>query len=171
MRKIRVYPQLIMSYGRIMTNEIKSFRDILRAEFQNRLRRDPHYRLLDFAKDLATPISRMSEIMSGRSGISTQRALHYSEALKLSTTEKSSFLQLVSNECSRTKWTRTTSAPAATEAKSLISTSFAVPAHKKDEFVQFLKISLNQWFETNPTDSSPETKIILEASEQIYASN
>lgn len=156
-----------------MTNEIKSFRDVLRAEFQNRLRQDPHYRLLDFAKDLSTPISRMSEIMSGRSGISTQRALHYAETLKLSPDAKAAFLQLVSNECSRTKWTRKTSGPAleAEQVKAirLMSTSFQVPSHKKEDFVQFLKLSIDQWSVSNPMESFPETKIMIEAIEQHLA--
>lgn len=172
MRKIRVYRLSFVNYVFLMTNEIKSFRDILRAEFQNRLHHNPHYRLLDFAKDLSTPISRMSEIMSGRSGISTQRALHYAETLKLTGEARKAFLQLVSDECSRTKWTRKPIKQTESEnsklKKRLMSTSFHVPAHKKEEFVQFLKLSLDQWSLSNPMESFPEAQIMIEAVEQGF---
>ncbi len=152
-----------------MTNEIKSFRDILRNEFQSRLKQDPHYRLLDFAKDLATPISRMSEIMSGRSGISSQRALHYTESLKLNSEQKSQFLELVSNECSRTKWTRkgVGVSPQSNneDVKKLLSTSVQVAVEKRSEFLQFLKSSLDNWSSKNMVENSPMTKITIEAHE------
>ncbi len=152
-----------------MTNEIKSFRDILRNEFQSRLKQDPHYRLLDFAKDLATPISRMSEIMSGRSGISSHRALHYTESLKLNSEQKSQFLELVSNECSRTKWTRKGAGvnPQSSneDVKKLFSTSIQVPVEKRPEFLQFLKSSLDNWSSKNMVGNSPMTKITIEAHE------
>ncbi len=152
-----------------MTNEIKSFRDILRNEFQNRLKQDPHYRLLDFAKDLATPISRMSEIMSGRSGISSQRALHYTESLKLNPEEKSQFLELVSNECSRTKWTRKGAGqnPSGSieDIKKLLSSTIQMPAEKRNDFLQFLKTSLESWSAKNHVANAPMTQITIEAHE------
>ncbi len=152
-----------------MTNEIKSFRDILRNEFQSRLKQDPHYRLLDFAKDLATPISRMSEIMSGRSGISSQRALHYTESLKLNPEEKSHFLELVSNECSRTKWTRkgagATPQGSPDDVKKLLSTSLQVPVEKRSDFLQYLKSSLENWSSKNSVENAPMAKITITAHE------
>jgi hypothetical protein len=149
-----------------MTNEIKSFRDILRNEFQSRLRLNPHYRLLDFAKDLSTPISRMSEIMSGRSGISTQRALHYAETLSLNSQDRVTFLELVSNECSRTKWTRKNSKEGSSvvDSKTIFSTSFQLPVQKKDEFFEFLRASVVQWSTTNQMPDSLEAKLMIEAS-------
>lgn len=152
-----------------MTNEIKSFRDILRNEFQSRLKQDPHYRLLDFAKDLATPISRMSEIMSGRSGISSQRALHYTESLKLNSEDKSRFLELVSNECSRTKWTRkgagATPQSSHDDGKKLLSTSLQVPVQKRNDFLQYLKSSLENWSSKNMVENAPMTEIKIVAHE------
>ena len=152
-----------------MTNEIKSFRDILRNEFQSRLKQDPHYRLLDFAKDLATPISRMSEIMSGRSGISSQRALHYTESLKLNPEEKSHFLELVSNECSRTKWTRkgagATPQGSHDDVKKLLSTSLQVPVEKRSDFLQYLKSCLENWSSKNFVENAPMAKITIIAHE------
>lgn len=153
-----------------MTNDTKSFRDILRAEFQNRLAKDPHYRLLDFAKDLATPISRMSEIMSGRSGISTQRALHYADSLMLSPDAKSHFLKLVSNECSRTKWTRKSASPEnqsdSHHGPKLFFKTYTVPQEKKQAFIEFLKSSLDQWAESNLNDHSSGGMTTVEAFEQ-----
>ena len=64
-----------------------NFTKYLKQEFEQRLSFNARYSLRAFARDLDVPVSRISELLSGKSGISLERAKNISSRLKLSASE------------------------------------------------------------------------------------
>ncbi len=48
----------------------KNYRDYLRRELEQRVQQDPRYSLNRFARDLDLAPSRLSEVLSGKQGLS-----------------------------------------------------------------------------------------------------
>lgn len=77
------------------------FRKVLRNELEARLGRLPRYSLRAFAKDLGLAPSRLSEILSGKQGLSRARAQSVGERLGLALAERELFCDLVESEHAR----------------------------------------------------------------------
>lgn len=57
-----------------MEEAFNSYRDIIRFEFQLRHKKNPSYSMSAFSRDLGVAPSRLSEILSGKQGLSRSRA-------------------------------------------------------------------------------------------------
>lgn len=77
------------------------FRKILRRELENRLSRLPKYSLRAFARDLELAPSRLSEILSGKQGLSRERASVVADRLGMAPAERELFCDLVEAEHAR----------------------------------------------------------------------
>lgn len=87
-----------------MTNTKElNYRQLLHEELKRRQRRNPAYNVRAYSRDLGMGPSRLSEILTGREGISVERALQFAEKLKLDDTQKAFFIDLVQSEHSRSK--------------------------------------------------------------------
>ena len=80
---------------------LSSYSEYLRKEFQRRTCQNPSYSLRAFARDLDLPVSSVSEVMSGRTGISQRRAHQLATKLGLSAEEKAHFQDLVDSSHAR----------------------------------------------------------------------
>lgn len=81
-----------------MTPERQRVVDLLRAEIDLRQRKNPAYSLRAFARDLETPAAVMSLVLQGKRPLTAEKALQWSELLKLSGAKKSELLAAVSRE-------------------------------------------------------------------------
>ncbi|RYZ67519.1 MAG: TIGR02147 family protein [Proteobacteria bacterium] len=77
------------------------YRKYILDEFVTRRTRNPSYSLRAFARDLQIPASRLSEIMSGKAGVSETRALDLIDKLKLDNASRDRFLDLFRSAHSR----------------------------------------------------------------------
>lgn len=75
--------------------------DYIRIEMQNRRNRRSEYSLRAFARDLNLSPSTLSEILSGKVGISPQKSQDLAKRLKLSEPHDEHFCDLVSSKFSR----------------------------------------------------------------------
>lgn len=73
----------------------QDFRAILRSELNRRMRQNPYYSLRAFARDLKVVPSRISEILSGKQGLSPKCAQKIAKLLRMSEEEASHFIDLV----------------------------------------------------------------------------
>lgn len=64
-----------------------SFREYLKNELDRRMTNNSAYSMRAFARDLDMPVSRLSELLSGKSGVSLIRVKEIASNLKLSPTE------------------------------------------------------------------------------------
>lgn len=78
--------------------QTNSYRALLEAELTERIARNPKYSLRAFARDLSMGSARLSEVLSGKKGISRQAALQIAERLGLRESEKDVFCDLVDAE-------------------------------------------------------------------------
>jgi uncharacterized protein (TIGR02147 family) len=83
-----------------------SYRDILKREFEHRSSRNAKYSLRAFAKFLGISQSRLSEILSGKQGLSREWAERISEKLNHNGDEKKLFADLVEAEHARSSLKR-----------------------------------------------------------------
>jgi uncharacterized protein (TIGR02147 family) len=72
-----------------------TYRNFLVDELKKRQTQDRNYSLRAFAKELNVRSSRLSEILSGKVGLSEERALHIAQSLKISDEETKIFVDLV----------------------------------------------------------------------------
>jgi uncharacterized protein (TIGR02147 family) len=79
------------------------FRTILRNELELRAQNNPNYSLRAFARDLKISPSRLSEIFSGKQGLSPAAALKIAERLGYSEDERERFCNLVSSVHARSR--------------------------------------------------------------------
>jgi uncharacterized protein (TIGR02147 family) len=79
------------------------YRHVLRAELESRLSRNPVYSLRAFARDLGISCSRLSEVLSGRYGLSREASLGIAARLGLSPTEQQFFGDLVESRHARSR--------------------------------------------------------------------
>lgn len=70
------------------------YREILRSAYSQRASRNPSYSLRAFARDLGISSSRLSEVLSGRDGLSSEVARRIAVALGLSGEEMRHFCDL-----------------------------------------------------------------------------
>lgn len=78
-----------------MTAEVTDYRDILKARFAEKRRRNAGYSLRAFARDLGLSPSRLSEIFSYKNNLSLRSAVKISKRLGLSKAESEMFCTLV----------------------------------------------------------------------------
>jgi len=83
-----------------MKNEL-NYRNFLISELETRKRRNPSYSLRAFARDLGVPVSRLSEVINGKVGLSEERAVKIAERLGFSSSDRELFVNLVLSEHSR----------------------------------------------------------------------
>jgi uncharacterized protein (TIGR02147 family) len=79
------------------------FRAILRRELDYRVQHNPNYSLRAFARDLSLSPSRLSEIFSGKQGLSPKAAGKISAALSFSPEERDQFCDMVASAHGRSK--------------------------------------------------------------------
>jgi uncharacterized protein (TIGR02147 family) len=79
------------------------YRQILRREFEKRKTKNPKYSLRAYARYLGVVPSRLSEIFSGKRGLSPEVAASLVDKLDFSSFEKGLFIDLVESEHSRSK--------------------------------------------------------------------
>jgi uncharacterized protein (TIGR02147 family) len=78
-----------------------SYRELLRAEFDQRVKHNPRYSLRAFAKALDIAPSRLSEVFRGKQGLSLSWAERISDVLKFDDERKQHFCDLVEAEHAR----------------------------------------------------------------------
>ncbi|MEZ4741665.1 MAG: TIGR02147 family protein [Bdellovibrionota bacterium] len=82
------------------------FRQILRGKLEERCQQNPRYSLRAFARDLKLSPSRLSEILSGKQGLSPNAAKKVSDSLGFNRDEKSYFCDLVASMHARSRQER-----------------------------------------------------------------
>lgn len=92
----------------VMTNVFLylDFREFLRDELQRRSLRNSKYSLRAFARDIGMSISRLSETLSSKAGISMSTGQLIAQRLKMSDVEKEYFLNLIIAKHGRTSEAR-----------------------------------------------------------------
>ena len=80
-----------------------NYRNFIFSELTRRQKRNPAYTLRAFARDLKIEASRLSEILNGKAGVSTERALGFAKLMALPEKEEIIFLDLVEMEHGRSK--------------------------------------------------------------------
>ena len=83
------------------------YRRILRSELEERCRRNPHYSLRSFARDLEIAPARLSDVLRGRYGLSAQSAKAIGHRLNWSARELEYFCELVEANHARSVKSRT----------------------------------------------------------------
>lgn len=86
----------------------RDYRLVLRDTLLKRQSRNPAYSLRSFARDLGMTAANLSQIFSGKNGISVKRAQEISEKLSLNPFEAEIFCDLVSSRHARDAGTRET---------------------------------------------------------------
>ena len=74
------------------------YRSILKDELLRRIRQNPRYSLRAFARDLRLSPSRLSEVLSGKQGLSRQAAKAITERLGWRGSEAERFIDLVESQ-------------------------------------------------------------------------
>lgn len=82
---------------------LNHYRDYFKQAFSQRCRINPRYTLRAMARDLKISPSALSEILSGKKGLSPNKASSLADRLHLSAREKELFLALVEQSYSRRK--------------------------------------------------------------------
>lgn len=86
-----------------MQKKDMTYRAYLQREFSSRTRRNGSYSLRAFARDLAIPASKLSEVLSGRCGLSAKSASRIAGKLQLTPAETDLFVTLVECEHNRSQ--------------------------------------------------------------------
>lgn len=111
-----------------------SYREILKEEFDLRSKRNPSYSLRAFAQALEFPVSKLSEVLNGKRGLSSQSAEKISKKLQLSKTEAEFFIKSVQSLHGRSQTTRVL-------AKSELKRLAHLQSHKEIELEKFKVIT------------------------------
>ncbi|MDG0815894.1 TIGR02147 family protein [Bdellovibrio svalbardensis] len=82
------------------------YRSFILREYEKRKKKNPRYSMRAFARDIGMNSSRMSEMLSGKGGISESRAVNIAEKLNLPAGIKDYFVDLVIVEHSRSEQVR-----------------------------------------------------------------
>lgn len=90
----------------ITENQKVNYRHILRREFEKRKIKNPKYSLRAYAKYLQMAPSRLSEVFTGKRGLSPEVAYKIVDKLEFSDFEKNLFLDFVESEHSRSRMAR-----------------------------------------------------------------
>jgi uncharacterized protein (TIGR02147 family) len=78
-----------------------NYRDFIVKELKRRQALNPAYSLRAFARDLNVTISRISEVLTGKTGLSVERALHIAQVFEWEEDQTSLFIDLVESEHNR----------------------------------------------------------------------
>ncbi len=111
-------------------NKSPNYRELLKGEWQLRLGKNPAYSLRAFARDLKLTAPQLSEVLSGKRGLSRDRALTLTSRLAWSAELSSRFCDLVEMEHGRSVTARALAkhrvenAPVVEEALRLTADSF-----------------------------------------------
>jgi uncharacterized protein (TIGR02147 family) len=89
-----------------MSESLPNYRKFLMDEFTRRQQRNAAYSWRAFARDLKVTASRISEVMSGKAGISVERARSFADRLSLSEDDRKIFIDLVEMEHGRNSFGR-----------------------------------------------------------------
>lgn len=89
-----------------MTRREAHYTDFLRSRYEERIGANPRYSLRAFARDLAVSPSRLSEILSGKQGLSAASAQKLAKRLRFSVGETQRFCDLVLASDGRSKRAR-----------------------------------------------------------------
>lgn len=90
-----------------MSNERPvGYRAILDRAFDVRVKKNPGYSLRAFARDLEMPVSKLSEVLRGRRGISRKAGLRIAEIIHLSKEETEYFVAWIELEHARSELRR-----------------------------------------------------------------
>lgn len=119
-----------------MNSSVSDYRVVLKDELERRCTKNPRYSLRAFAKDLGVGPSRLSEILSGKAGISKSRALAFAKRLGLSAGEASRFADLVESTHARS--------PIKRELARVRLEKFIVPEYQQLQLDTFKTIS--DWY-------------------------
>jgi uncharacterized protein (TIGR02147 family) len=84
----------------------QDYREILHGELARRIKQNPRYSQGAFARDLALTPSRLSEILHGKQGVSTQVAQQIARLMRFSEEETQYFLDLVESQHGRSRLLR-----------------------------------------------------------------
>src|SRR4051794_16283214 len=82
------------------------YRAVLKKELESRCRQSPGYSLRAFARDLKLAPSRLSEVLSGKQGLSRERARGIALCIGLADLETELFCDLVDAQHARAKVSR-----------------------------------------------------------------
>ena len=85
---------------------MRTYRDVIKNNFETRLKKNPRYSLRAFARDLEVSVGRLSEILNSKSGLSLANAEKIANKLDLSAKEKDLFLNQVTLEHGRSSLSR-----------------------------------------------------------------
>lgn len=89
-----------------MEANFKSYRSVLKFEYESRKIKDPAYSLRTYARDLELKVSQLSEILSKKKGLSPKRARKVGQRLAFRDEKLTWFLSLVEAEHSRSPLVR-----------------------------------------------------------------
>src|SRR4051812_19932310 len=92
--------------GKNLIFAYENYRDVLRAEFNDRKARRKAYTLNAFARDLGISSARISSVLHKRYGISPDTASSIARKLRFTVEEEKYFVSLVASEHSRTQFER-----------------------------------------------------------------
>lgn len=81
----------------------ENYVDILKTIYNNRKKKNPAYSISKFSKDAGFKSYHMSDVFSGRYGLSLKRAVLVAENLQMSETVKRKFLRLVKDASAKSK--------------------------------------------------------------------
>ncbi len=87
--------------GMTMDQNFKTYRDVIRYEFFFRHHKNPAYSMSAFARDLGIAPSRLSEIFSGKQGLSPKRAREVGSKIGYRAKKLTWFCNLVASETAR----------------------------------------------------------------------
>ena len=83
--------------------QTRDYRDLLASEYEERCRRNSHYSLRAFARDLNLGAPRLSDVLNYKSGLSKEASAKIAERLGYNEEEKSFFCTLVESQHARSR--------------------------------------------------------------------
>lgn len=83
-----------------------TYRDILNQAYLDRSSANPSYSMRSFARDLGISASTLSEVLSGKKGISPKRALQFAKTIRLPEWQVQMFCDLVTQDHAKSPSTR-----------------------------------------------------------------
>lgn len=82
---------------------VTGYRDLLRSELVERIKKNPSYSLRAMAKQVGVAPSLLSNVISGKKNLSPERALTVAKALNFSTKNRGHFISLVQLESTKSE--------------------------------------------------------------------
>ena len=142
-----------MRYNHFMVDANQDYREILREQFESRVRKNPRYSLRAYARDLGVAPSRIVEVLNHKRGLSRMVALRMSSRLGFTEAETQTFLQLVDFAHGRSHAVRSQAASALSEKRGDAFTMAQMDAYKliSEIYHEFIiALSKVHGFDPNP---------------------